>query len=98
MGSTYISSVALLLSSLDSLFFFNRTLLTTLNLSLQVLGTQQSTAQVHPEKLTKALMGAAQAQGATLRRGTVEAVNVCVDPSPHVTGALLTRMYHWTSQ
>lgn len=57
--------------------------------SLQVLGTEQSTAQVHPEKLTKALMAAAESQGATLQRGTVEAVNVCASPVPHVTGTPL---------
>ena len=52
----------------------------------QVLGTNQSTAQVHPEKLTKAMMAAAEERGAVVRLGTVQAVDVSDEPSPHVTG------------
>jgi glycine/D-amino acid oxidase-like deaminating enzyme len=40
----------------------------------QRLGSAASTAQVHPEKFTGAMMRAAQAQGAELRRGQVTGV------------------------
>lgn len=40
----------------------------------QRLGSTASTAQVHPEKFTAAMMGAAQAQGAELRLGQVTGV------------------------
>ena len=41
---------------------------------MQVLGSMQSTAQVHPEKLTKAMMAAAEARGAQIRLGTVQGI------------------------
>ena len=40
----------------------------------QRLGTQETTAQVHPERFTRALMQAAELQGAELRIGQVEGV------------------------
>jgi glycine/D-amino acid oxidase-like deaminating enzyme len=40
------------------------------------IGTTETTAQVHPARFTEALIAAAGAHGATLRRGTVEAVAV----------------------
>lgn len=55
-------------------------------LRMQVLGTTQSTAQVHPEKLTKAMMASAEQQGAAVQMGAVQAVTVSDDPSPRVTG------------
>ena len=38
------------------------------------LGTHQTTAQVHPRKLTEALVAAAQQRGATLKMGVVEGI------------------------
>lgn len=55
-------------------------------MSVQVLGTSQSTAQVHPEKLTKAMMSAAQQKGAAVKMGNVQAVVISDGPSHHVTG------------
>lgn len=46
-----------------------------------VLGTQTTTAQVHPEKFTHALMRAAIRGGATLRKGCVEGVRTVPDGS-----------------
>lgn len=43
-----------------------------------------TTAQVHPEKLTKALMAAAEERGAILRIGTVE--GLCCSEEGRVTG------------
>jgi len=40
------------------------------------IGTTETTAQVHPARFTEALLAAAQAHGATMRRGVVEAVVV----------------------
>ena len=55
-------------------------------LLVQVLGNEQSTAQVHPEKLTKAMMAAAESRGAKVKIGTVEDVTISHEPSSHVTG------------
>lgn len=41
-----------------------------------IIGTQATTAQVHPEKLTRALIGAAQSNGAKLHIGCVEGVEL----------------------
>ena len=41
---------------------------------------------MHPEKLTKAMMAAAEERGAVVRPGCVQAVDVSDEPSPHVTG------------
>jgi glycine/D-amino acid oxidase-like deaminating enzyme len=40
----------------------------------QALGSPQTTAQVHPARFTDAMMGAAEAQGAALRRGRVTGI------------------------
>jgi glycine/D-amino acid oxidase-like deaminating enzyme len=50
------------------------------------LGTQTTTAQIHPARFTQALMRAAQAQGAALRLGRVEGVAVRDDA---VTGVVV---------
>lgn len=42
---------------------------------LQPMGDESSTAQVHPQKLSRALMEAAQEKGAELRIGQVQGVN-----------------------
>ena len=39
---------------------------------LQPMGDEESTAQVHPQKLSQALMEAAQQKGAQLRIGEVQ--------------------------
>ncbi len=52
----------------------------------QVLGSLQTTAQVHPEKLTKAMMAAAEKRGAQVRFGTVESVSSTEGPAAQVTG------------
>ena len=46
----------------------------------------QSTAQVHPEKLTKAMMAAAEARGAQIRLGTVQGITTTDGPTARVTG------------
>ena len=43
---------------------------------LQKMADENTTAQVHPEKLTHALLNAAQQHGAKLKMGTVEGVSV----------------------
>jgi glycine/D-amino acid oxidase-like deaminating enzyme len=50
------------------------------------LGDHRSTAQVHPAKLTHALVEAACARGASLRAGTVESVLLAGGPSARVRG------------
>ena len=40
------------------------------------MGDESTTAQVHPELLTKALLAAAEQQGAKLRHGTVEGIRL----------------------
>lgn len=55
----------------------------------QVLGNKQSTAQVHPEKLTKAMMAAAESRGAKVKIGTVEEVTTSQGPASHVTGVVV---------
>ena len=52
------------------------------------LGTQDSTAQVHPGAFTKAMMGAAEARGARLRVGAVEGVTLDGDGA-RATGVLV---------
>lgn len=54
----------------------------------KVLGSVQSTAQVHPEKLTKAMMAAAESRGAEVRMGTVESVTTTAGPASQVTGGI----------
>lgn len=44
--------------------------------SLQRLGAPSSTAQVHPRKLTHALLDAAQAHGSCVVHGTVEGLQM----------------------
>ena len=53
---------------------------------MQVLVSIQSTAQVHPEKLTKAMMAAAESRGALVKMGSVQ--SIVTDGSP--TGAHMT--------
>lgn len=57
---------------------------------MQVLGNVQSTAQVHPEKLTKAMMAAAESRGATVRIGSVQSVVTDNSPEAKVTGTCMT--------
>ncbi|MFQ5995038.1 MAG: NAD(P)/FAD-dependent oxidoreductase [Acidiferrobacterales bacterium] len=47
----------------------------------RVLGTPRTTAQVHPEKFTHALIEAAEAQGTTLQIGRIERVTVSDKPN-----------------
>ncbi|DBB07060.1 TPA: hypothetical protein ACH3X1_011646 [Trebouxia sp. C0004] len=55
----------------------------------QVLGNVQTTAQVHPEKLTKAMMAAAEMRGAQVRSGTVESISSSEGPAAKVTGVIV---------
>ena len=71
-----------------------------------VLGNQTTTAQVHPEKFTHALMHAATRGGATLRKGCVEGVRtspdgrevhaVVVDGEPIPTDVIVIAMGPWS--
>ena len=49
------------------------------------MADESTTAQVHPEKLTQALLDDAKNAGAQLRIGTVQGINV--DSEGRVTGA-----------
>ena len=51
------------------------------------MADESTTAQVHPEKLTHALLDEAKSAGAQLRIGTVQGINV--DSEGLVTGALV---------
>lgn len=53
---------------------------------VQPMGDESSTAQVHPQKLSQALMEAAQQRGAQLRIGEVQNITTS---GKKVTGALL---------
>ncbi|DBA82587.1 hypothetical protein WJX79_008292 [Trebouxia sp. C0005] len=55
----------------------------------QVLGSVQTTAQVHPEKLTKAMMAAAERRGAQVRSGSVESICTSEGPASQVTGVIV---------
>lgn len=55
---------------------------------MQILGSVQSTAQVHPEKLTKAMMAAAESRGAQVKIGTVQSIVTDESPAARVTGHL----------
>ena len=60
------------------------------------MAEEGSTAQVHPQKLTQALLHAAQAKGAKLVRGAVQGVNLSKDGTSvegKVSLALLTQLY-----
>ncbi len=50
------------------------------------MGTEGSTAQVHPGKLTKAFMKAAEGQGASLRIGTVTGLDFSASEPRRVQG------------
>jgi len=50
------------------------------------LGDTRSTAQVHPARLTRALVDAARDRGARLRIGTVESIELAGGPRPAVRG------------
>lgn len=54
---------------------------------MQILGSVQSTAQVHPEKLTKAMMAAAESRGAQLKIGSVQSIITDESSAAKVTGA-----------
>lgn len=70
------------------------------------IGTTETTAQVHPARFTEALVAAARAHGATLRRGTVEAVavragaarGVVVDGETVEADAVVLAMGPWTGR
>ncbi|CAL8464301.1 g3836 [Coccomyxa elongata] len=49
------------------------------------MAEEGTTAQVHPQKLTRALLSAAEVKGARLLRGTVQGVTLSADGT-HVTG------------
>ena len=51
-----------------------------------------TTAQVHPQKLTAAFMGAAQAAGAKLVRGTIQGIGIDKN-SNSVTGEGCSRLH-----
>jgi glycine/D-amino acid oxidase-like deaminating enzyme len=71
-----------------------------------VLGTPESTAQVHPAQFTTALLDAAQARGALLRKGVVEALatrdgtvsGVRVDGETLAADAVVLAMGPWTGR
>ncbi len=52
---------------------------------MQEMAEEGTTAQVHPEKLTRALLSHAEAKGARLLRGTVQGVALSADGT-RVTG------------
>ena len=52
----------------------------------QVMGDDTSTAQVHPEKLTKAFMEEAGRAGAKVQHGTVTGIKLSQDSTPRVEG------------
>lgn len=54
-------------------------------LLLQRLGSPETTAQVHPHKLTHALLDASKARGAAVVKGTVQGLKVDPDHG-HLTG------------
>lgn len=54
---------------------------------MQILSSVQSTAQVHPEKLTKAMMAAAESRGAHVKIGSVQSIITDESPATKVTGA-----------
>ena len=53
---------------------------------MQVMGDEESTAQVHPELLTKALIAAAEQKGSSVRHGIVDGISL--DSKQTVTGAM----------
>lgn len=71
-----------------------------------VIGDESSTAQVHPERFTKALMDAAIANGAVLRHGNVDGLltspdasvvrGVAVDGEPLEADAVVIAMGPWS--
>ena len=71
-----------------------------------LLGTPETTAQVHPARLTRGLLDAAGARGARLMRGTVESLilgedrvrGVRVDSRELLADAVLISMGPWSSQ
>ena len=50
------------------------------------MGDESSTAQVHPEKLTKAFMEEAGKAGAKVHQGTVTGIKLSLDSPPKVQG------------
>jgi glycine/D-amino acid oxidase-like deaminating enzyme len=56
------------------------------------IGTRETTAQVHPRRLTRALIDAARRHGATLRLEALEAV--VLDASMQATGVITDQGYH----
>ena len=72
----------------------------------QRLGSTETTAQVHPARFTTALVDAALARGATLRRGVVERVtprdhggpSVTVDGETLPADAIVLAMGPWTGR
>jgi glycine/D-amino acid oxidase-like deaminating enzyme len=70
------------------------------------LGSRETTAQVHPARFTTALLEAAQARGAELRKGVVEAVatrsravsGVTVDGGTIEADAVVLAMGPWTGR
>jgi glycine/D-amino acid oxidase-like deaminating enzyme len=71
-----------------------------------VLGSPETTAQVHPARFTTALVGAARARGAALRIGIVQDIvrrdgaarGVMVDGVPIEADAVVLAMGPWTSR
>jgi glycine/D-amino acid oxidase-like deaminating enzyme len=71
---------------------------------IDALGSVETTAQVHPARFTAALLGAAEARGATLRLGVVEGVlrragavrGVTVDGAAVEADAVVLAMGPWT--
>ena len=56
------------------------------------MAEEGTTAQVHPQKLTAAFMGAAQAAGAKLVRGSIQGIAIDKD-SNSVTGGGRSRIH-----
>ena len=55
---------------------------------LQMMGDESSTAQVHPERLTKAFMEEAAKAGAKVHQGTVTGIKLSSDSTPKIQGEL----------
>ena len=80
--------------SLSSYAFFSLVLARVRACMMQAMGDESSTAQVHPQKLSQALMQAAQQKGAQLRIGEVQNVTTS---GKKVTGKLYLLCAHHTA-
>ena len=57
------------------------------------MGTEATTAQVHPGKLTQGFMRAAERRGASLRIGTVTGLDISCTEEARVAGELSAAVF-----